>query len=107
MIKNTILAVVGLAMALTLASPSRASAGVIVGVGVGVGPVVAGSVFAPRPVFVASPAYGYVVVHRGPYFYPRPYAYAPAYVYPRFGYYHRFDRGWGRGYGYRGYAGRR
>lgn len=100
MMKNITLAVFGLAMALSLVSPSRANAGVIVGVRVG--PVVAGPVFVPRPVFFPRPAYGYgyVAVHPRPYFYPHPYAYAPAY-------YHRFDRGWGRPYGYRGYWGRR
>jgi hypothetical protein len=79
MTKPTVFALLGLALAITLASPSRASAGVVIGVGIG-------------PVY-APPAYGYVVVHPRPYFYPRPYVYTPGYVYPAYGYYSH-DRDW-------------
>lgn len=94
MMKKTVLAMVGLAFALTLASPSRANAAVVVGLNVG-------------PVY-ARPAYGYVYVHPRPYIYARPYAYAPAYVYPNYGYYGRVGRGYyrpdfyRRDYAYRG-----
>ncbi len=73
MLNKSLLALLGLALALTVMSPAQAHAGVVVGIGVG--PVVA------RP---------YVVVHPRPYAYygpPRPYVYAPAYVYPEPGYY--------------------
>lgn len=79
MMKRTIFATLGLAIALSLASVPQAHAGVVVGVGIG-------------PVY-AGPAYGYVVVHPRPYYQPyyQPYAYAPGYVYPSYGY-GRFDR---------------
>jgi len=82
MMKGTVFATLGLAIALVFASAPQAHAGVIVGVGIG-------------PVY-AGPAYGYVAVHPRPYAYYQPYAYAPGYVYPY--YYGRFDRdrGWDR-----------
>lgn len=80
MMKSTIFALLGLAIALTLVSPSQANAGVVIGVGAG-------------PVFYPRPAYGYVAVHPRPYaYYPRPYVYAPGYVYPAYRYYGRIDR---------------
>ena len=95
MTKRSVLAILGLAIALTLVTPSKASAGVVIGVRVG-------------PV-VARPAYGYVVVHPRPY-YARPHFYAPAYVYPAKAYYGGFYRGgrwYPRGYVSRAYAGPR
>ena len=85
--KTTLLAMLGLAAALTLAIPSQAHAGVVVGIGVG--PV------APVPV------YGHVYVGPRPYYYPgyypAPYVYGPGYVagYRGYGYYGR-DYRWGR-----------
>jgi hypothetical protein len=104
--KKSIFAILGLAVALTLAVPTRAHAGVIVGVGVGIGPV-GRTVVVGGPVFVPRPAYGYVAWHPGPYYYGHPYAYGPRYVYPR-GYYRGYvgSRPW-HGYGYRGYYGPR
>ena len=70
----------GLAAALIFSAPQKANAGVFIGIGV-----------APRP------AYGYVVVHPRPYgYYAPPYAYAPGYARPAFGFYGRFgpDRRW-------------
>jgi hypothetical protein len=93
MMKRSVLALFGLALALTIFSPSPAKAAVVIGVNAG-------------PVY-ARPAYGYVYVHPRPYVYARPYAYAPAYVYPNvYGYYGRFDRDrrWDRrDYAYREY----
>ena len=88
--KKMLLALFGLAAALTFASPTKATAGVFVGVGVG-------------PVY-ARPAYGYVVVH------PRPYVYAPVYargyVCPVWGRgFYREGRWYPRAYAYRGYVG--
>ena len=99
MMKRTILAMLGLAFVLALASPPKAHAGVVIGVGVG-------------PVFVARPAYGYVAAHPRPY-HSYPYGYPPVYarphyVYPTYGYYGHVYRGgyWAhrdwRGYGWRG-----
>jgi hypothetical protein len=78
--KRTLIAMFGLAMALSVAVPSRANAEVVVQFNVGPG--------------YARPAYGYIYAHPRPYYYARPYAYAPAYVYPSYGYrgYDRFDR---------------
>lgn len=88
--KKMLLALFGLAAALALASPSKANAGVFVGVGVG-------------PVY-PGPAYGYVVVHPRPYFYPP--GYAPGYAYPVWGRgFHREGRWYPRAYAYRGYVG--
>jgi hypothetical protein len=87
--KKMLLALFGLAAALTLASPTKASAGVVVGVRVG-------------PVY-ARPAYGYVVAPR-PYVYPP--VYAAGYVCPVWGRgYRREGRWYGRPYAYRGYVG--
>jgi len=91
--KRTILAVLGLAVAMTLAKPAKASAGVVVGVRVG--PVV------PRP--------GFVVVHPRPYpygYYRRPVVFAGAYVPPVGGFYYR-GRWCPRPYAYRPYYGPR
>jgi len=95
MMKSTIFAVLGLAAALTLAAPQKANAGVIIGVGVG------------------RPAYGYVVAHPRPFFYAHPYAYAPGYVAPAYGFYggfapvHPWAHAWGRNdrFAYRGWRG--
>jgi hypothetical protein len=78
--KRTLLAMFGLAMALSVAVPSRANAEVVVQFNVGPG--------------YARPAYGYIYAHPSPYYYARPYAYAPANVYPSYGYrgYDRFER---------------
>jgi hypothetical protein len=79
MTKSTLFALLGLAAALTFASPTKANAGVVIGVGIG-------------PVF-PRPAYGYVAVPPRPYrYYARPYAYAPAYVPPAYFAYGHFDR---------------
>jgi hypothetical protein len=97
MTKSSLLALLGLAAALTLASPAKANAGVVIGVGV-----------APA---CRRPAFGYVVVHPRPYAYgPHPYAYPPAYVYPAWGYYggfHPATRWYRRGFAYRAYIGPR
>ena len=90
--KSMLFAKLGLEAALTVMTPSQAHAGVVVGVGIG--PVVA------RP---------YAVVHPVPYAYygpPRPYVYAPAYVYPGPGVWIR-GHWYPRYYAYRGYYGPR
>jgi hypothetical protein len=90
--KWTILATLGLAVAMVFATPSKASAEVFVGVRVGrVVPRSAYVVVAPRPYY--------------PYAYrPRPVVVAPAYVAP--GLYYR-GRWRPRPYAYRGYYGPR
>jgi hypothetical protein len=76
MLKKSLLAVFGLALALAFASPEKAHAGVAIGVTVG-GPVVA------RP--VGPYVYGYV----GPVPCPPRYVYPRAYYYPGPAYYGR------------------
>lgn len=78
--KRSLLAMFGLAIALSLATPSRANAEVVVQFNVGPG--------------YARPAYGYSYAQPRPYYYSRPYGYAPDYVYPSYVY---------PNYGYRGY----
>lgn len=93
MTKRTIFWVLGLAIAMMVATPSKANAQVFVAVHVG--PVV------PRP--------AYVVVHPRPYpyaYYSRPVVIARPYVRPVAGFYYR-GRWCPRPYAYRGYAGPR
>lgn len=77
MMKTTLVAMLGLAAALTLVGPSQAHAGVVIGVQVG-------------PVF-PRPVYGPVYVAPRPYVYPVPYAYRPVYM-PRWRAYRDYDR---------------
>jgi hypothetical protein len=71
MLKKSLFAVFGLAVALGFANPPKAHAGVAIGVTVGA-PVYARPVY-PYPYAVVRP------VPRPVYVYPRPYAYAPVY----------------------------
>jgi hypothetical protein len=68
MVKKSLFAVFGLALALAFATPEKAHAGVAIGVTVG------------GPVVVARPAYPYPYVYR-PVVVPRPYVYARPYWY--------------------------
>jgi hypothetical protein len=92
---KTLLATLGLAVAMIFAVPSKAHAGVFVGVRIG-GPLVVarpGYVVAPRPYY----PYAY---------YPRRVVIAPAFIPPPRRVYFR-ERFYPRPYAYRGYYGRR
>jgi hypothetical protein len=79
MLKKSLLAVFGLAMALAFATPEKAQAEVAIGVGVSIG----GPIYA-RPVYSYPYAYGYYAPAPRPvYVYPRPYVYPHRVFYGR------------------------
>lgn len=100
MLKKSVLAVMGLAMALVFVNPPKANAGVAIGVTVGA-PVYARPVY-PYPYAVVRPVPRPVYVYPRPYVYPAPVFYGRVYRpywrherWERHEYYEH--RGWDRG----------
>jgi hypothetical protein len=76
MLKRSLLAVMGLVMALAFVNPPKAHAGVVIGVTVGARPVYR------YPYVIARPVSRPVYVYPRPYYYPRPIFYRPVYERP-------------------------